>query len=70
MHRAKVVLRADNDAPRGSEWNPMTDDEVRQKFSRLAAPLLSDARIGAYLQALRRHCSERQVDWLLGEFNE
>jgi 2-methylcitrate dehydratase PrpD len=66
----KVVLRADNDAPRGSEWNPMTDDEVRQKFSRLAAPLLSDARIGAYLQRFEGIESERQVDWLLGEFNE
>ena len=65
----RVQVRAENDAPRGSEWNPMSEDEVRGKFRRLAAPLLSDARIDQYLKRFDRIESEANVDWLLAGFD-
>lgn len=66
----KVVVQEKYDAPRGSEWNPMTDDEVRAKFSRLAGPLMGAERIAQYLQRFEGIESESKVDWLLGSFNQ
>ncbi|MGE0384150.1 MAG: MmgE/PrpD family protein [Gammaproteobacteria bacterium] len=64
-----VIERLANDAPRGSEWNPMTDDEVRAKFRRLAEPIMDGARIDAWLA--RVDALERAPDcgWLLESFD-
>lgn len=58
----------DNDAPRGSEWNTMTDDEVRDKFRRLAEPLLGSAATGEYLARFSGLSGSADVGWLLQDF--
>jgi 2-methylcitrate dehydratase PrpD len=37
------VVEEAGDAPRGTPQNPLSDDEVRAKFTRLAAPVLGAA---------------------------
>lgn len=58
-----------NDAPRGSEWNPMSADEVIDKFRRLAEPLMSTERMNTYVQRLSRLESEQDCGWILGSFD-
>ena len=62
------MARTDNDAPRGSEWNPMTNNKVRGKFRRLAAPLLPAARLDAYLERVERLETSPDSGWVLSEF--
>ncbi len=45
----RVLLEESNDAPRGSEWNPMSDEEVRGKFRRLAEPFMSGVQAESYI---------------------
>ena len=65
----RVLVRADNDAPRGSEWNPMNDDEVRSKFRRLTSGLLSEPRVDQYLERFEGIENEARVDWVLAGFD-
>lgn len=57
-----------NDAPRGTEWNPMTDADVQAKFRRLAGDWMSTEAMQAYLD--RVDDLERSADtaWLLRSF--
>lgn len=64
----KVVHRVENDAPRGSEWNPMSDDEVKAKFGRLAADFMDGSAISRYVDQLDRLEASPDTGWLLRAF--
>ena len=66
--RGAVVHSVENDAPRGSEWNPMTDDEVRNKFRRLTSHLLSATATRDYLTRFERLIDSPDCGWLLQAF--
>ncbi len=62
------IARLVYDAPRGTEWNPMSDDEVRQKFRRLALPLSDESTINAYLNRVDALEASPDCNWLIGTF--
>ena len=64
----RVLREESNDAPRGSEWNPMSDDEVLGKFRRLAAPFMSGAQAESYIARVEQLTSAPDTDWLLRAF--
>lgn len=66
----RVVHSVDNDAPRGTEWNPMTDDEVKQKFLRLTAHYLSPESGERYLRDFDSIESGSACGWLLEPFSQ
>jgi 2-methylcitrate dehydratase PrpD len=64
----RVVREESYDAPRGSEWNPMSDDEVIGKFQRLAAPFMTGAQAESYIARVEQLASAPGTDWLLRAF--
>jgi len=63
-----ITHSVENDAPRGSEWNPMTDEEVRDKFRRLTGHLLTPAATREYLARFEQLSSAPNCAWLLQAF--
>ncbi len=66
--RGAVIHVETNDAPRGSEWNPMSDDDVRGKFRGLARELMSASAMDGYLERVGRLESSPDTAWLLRSF--
>lgn len=64
----KVLDEEFNDAPRGSEWNPMSVQEVHGKFQRLAAPFMSAPQAASYIARTQALESEESTSWLLRSF--
>lgn len=64
-----VIHRVENDAPRGTEWNPMTDGEVRGKFCRLTDSYLNGSAADDYLAKLDTLETASRCDWLLETFS-
>jgi len=64
-----LTRRLDYDAPRGSEWNPMPDDEVRGKFRRLSEPLMQPERLDDYVARLDGLERSPDCGWLIGAFD-
>lgn len=63
-----VLHRRANDAPRGSEWNPMTDREVTEKFRRLTEEFFSPIELPGYLARFDAFESSTDCGWLLAPF--
>lgn len=55
-----------NDAPKGSPKNPLTDDEILQKFRRLSQHLSRVFDTSSYLERLLALKSEATTSWILG----
>lgn len=64
----RIVKTVENDAPRGSEWNPMTQADVVEKFSRLSAGLLAPGALEPYLKRFEGLESAPDCSWLLAGF--
>lgn len=67
--QGNVIGQASNDAPRGSEWNPMPDDEVKAKFRRLVTDFADGEQIDRYVQCVEQLESKTQTAWLLRAFS-
>ena len=61
----KVISSVQNDAPRGTEWNPMTDEEVISKFKQLTRHGRKPDQIKNYLQKFETLPQQKTIDWLL-----
>ncbi len=66
--RGRVVHSVFNDAPRGSEWNPMTETGVAEKFRRLVSDHLNAAQVDRYLARFKDLESSETTGWLLRDF--
>lgn len=66
--KGRKVFTEYNDAPRGTEWNPMSDTEVVEKFIRLSSHLLTPAALDQYLSRFDALESSQKSDWLIGAF--
>lgn len=64
-----TILRRDYAAPKGSPANPMTEQEVRDKFRRLAGGRLAAPRLEEYLKKFERLEQERNWEWLVTSFD-
>jgi 2-methylcitrate dehydratase PrpD len=58
----------ENDAPRGSEWNPMSDEDVRAKFRRLAGGFIEGDALDSYIERVEHLDTSASVEWLLRSF--
>ncbi len=65
----KELARKDSKGPKGSPQNPMSDDEVRDKFRRLASFKLPGAKLDDYLARADRLETEKDWSWLLKSFD-
>lgn len=65
----RLLHEGRNDAPRGSEWNPMSVEEVQGKFRRLAAPFMKGGVADAYIARVGALESEADTAWLLRSFS-
>ena len=61
----KLITSVENDAPRGTEWNPMTDDEVINKFKQLTRHARKPDQIQNYLQKFETLPQQKTIEWLL-----
>ena len=64
----QVTRRVDNDAPRGSEWNPMTDADVCDKFRQLASSVMAASAMDAYVERVLNLEASPDCGWLVGSF--
>lgn len=56
--------RAENHAPKGSPENPMSDDEVRDKFRRLTREQVDGDMLERYIARMDRLENEPGTDWI------
>ncbi|MDO8279694.1 MAG: hypothetical protein Q7T63_16410 [Burkholderiaceae bacterium] len=56
--------RAVNRAPKGSPENPMSDDEVRDKFRRLTRDKVDGSMLERYIARMERLEDEPDTDWI------
>jgi hypothetical protein len=63
-----VFARTEIRAPRGSESNPLTPNEIRAKFMRLTAPFASEAWLARYVERVAGLDRETDCSWLLRAF--
>lgn len=64
-----AVHRRDFAAPKGSPANPMNDEEVRDKFRRLAGARLPARGVDEYLKKFERLEQELGWEWLVASFD-
>lgn len=64
-----IIRRRDCAAPKGSPANPMTEQDVRDKFQRLAGGRLSARGAEDYLKKFERLELERNWEWLVTSFD-
>jgi len=64
----RVLEEVRNDAPRGTEWNPMPDDEVKGKFRRLVTGFIEGAQAEQYIERVDRLETSADTGWLLRAF--
>ncbi len=64
----RTVDELTNDAPRGSEWNPMSDEELKCKFLRLTADFLDRPAGERYVAQIDRLEFQTNTEWLLRSF--
>lgn len=65
----RELLRREGKGPKGSPQNPMSDDDVRNKFRRLAGFAMTPAQIDSYLGRLDALENSADWHWLLGAFD-
>ncbi|MGE0388305.1 MAG: MmgE/PrpD family protein [Gammaproteobacteria bacterium] len=63
-----VVEKRTGTVPKGAPGNPMSDDEVRAKFRRLAAARMPADDIDAYIGRIERLESDDDLRWVAGSF--
>jgi 2-methylcitrate dehydratase PrpD len=63
-----VFAKTEISAPRGSESNPLTPNEIRAKFMRLTAPFASEAWLARYVERVAGLDRETDCSWLLRAF--
>lgn len=63
-----TLMKMRGDAPKGFPSNPMTDDEVVEKFVRLTEARISPAGVRAYVQRVQALDGQPDCDWLLRSF--
>jgi 2-methylcitrate dehydratase PrpD len=66
--RGEILAYAEGNSPKGSPSNPMSDDEVINKFATLAKPRALQAEIDAYVARILALEQEASCEWIFATF--
>lgn len=66
--RGSEIARKDNGAPKGSPQNPMTENEVWQKFRRMTNRFDDRVDLARYIERLHRLDTATTCEWIMGSF--